>query len=225
MRRINDYVTYTRTVSDDYYSTAICKNEIFLSGENGPWLITGGYRALDMAGPLWFDIPRVIEDSVHKMGENADFGELIVYKRVLFIQTDLSEYYKSNRPTDNRPTDRLEKKRIWRDYYFAAFYAAVQYILSERGSTIILNNPATGVVWPRWMWGLFCEASFLLAKSEGSNISISDLADLPYYDLEDCGDFYETSLSPISTKKNVNESTGATHIKFWPRKAQLGPRD
>lgn len=218
MRRIGDQVVYDRGVSDEYINNGMPKNEMFLSGEKGPWLVTGGFRALDMAGPLWFDIPKDIEDSVAMMDENDDHGELIVYKRVVFIQTNHSKFYKRHYQTEAPGPLR----KIWRDYYFAAFYASLQHILSERGSTIVLNNPAIGNGWPMWMWGLFCGASLLLAKSKRCNISITDLADLPPDAWDDCENLDNSILSPVRSNKKVSKSTEAIHVDFWPTNAQQG---
>ena len=146
MKTIGDDVIYDRSVSENYINYGRPKNEMFLSDGRGPWLITGAFRALDMAGCLWFDIPMSIEDSAMQLNQNTDHGELLVYKRVIFVQTKDSPYYKRNYHTETPGPLR----KIWRDYYFAAFSASIAYVLSNGGSSIVLNT-IVGNVRPSWM--------------------------------------------------------------------------
>ena len=218
---ISHNVRYDRTVSDKYINNGMPRNETFLSGTKGPWLVTGGFRALDMAGPLWFDIPENIETLVVKMDENSDHGELVVYKRVVFIQTNYSRFYLKNHQAENQEP----LQTIWRDYYFAAFYASIRHILSKGGSTIVLNNPAIGNGWPLGMWGLFCEATKQMTESTQGNILVADLADLPHTEWADCNDFNGHALGPILTDTVINRANKATQVKFWPRTSQSGCRN
>lgn len=215
MYRICDVLTYDREIGLAYINIGSPKDSMFLSNRGDTWLITGAFQALDMAGPLWFDIPPEVQARILATEKIADSGELVAYKHVIFVQTNGSEFYKKNRPVSTSGV----LMEIWRDYYLSAFLAATRHAVLNGARKLVLNNPAAGNAWPMGMWGVFCEAAATVATAcHCDQLIVSDCGDMPPESLQESADFAPGQGGEVEQHQSEDE-IGLTHIRFVPRPA------
>ena len=185
-----------------------------LYADGGPrWAIIPSHRGKCNWDPIYGLLPNEIKERVLNLENNDQFGEIIFYKQIAFLQTDWSEFCMINRP--NFLTWRGRRDEVWGDYYYAGYSLILREALQRGCGHIELGAP--GNHFRKYEWENFCRAckNAQLSLDSDQILEISGIA---------CEDPISVRANQIDLKphdsnffhEQSHDEDGLLHIRFRP---------